>query len=227
MSTRVGVSELLILVTQQYTDPLREKEFARCRFLNESAAEVEQIEIVDGDRHRWTWGELYSLCCEKFSGKLCVIANSDIAFDATRGLHAACRPRTIVSLNRWEDDSGPRFLGHTSKEGMFFSGTQDAWAFIAGTVPKMECEIPLGVVACDQAVAGWAASSGVRITCPSLTIRTRHIHSSLERPQRPTLYGYFGYPHLTTLDGSTGNILCHHWPSKSGEFSYEWERCRL
>jgi hypothetical protein len=213
----------MILVTQKYRDPSRDKEFARCERLNESASVIDHIEAVDGESRRWTFGDLYGLCCEKFSGKLCVIANSDIAFDATYGVK--CPPGQLMALTRWEDDSGPRFIGHQYGD-QFFSGSQDSWAFIPGTLPRPDVDIPMGWVACDQVIAGWACRNGVRVTNPSLTVRTRHIHASLDRPDRPSVHGYYGYPQITTLDGCTGLVLCHHWPNANGKHEYEWSVCR-
>ena len=215
----------VILINQQYHDPSREKELARCRWLNENAEIIDKIETVDGSERRWTFGELYSLCCQKHHGRLCVIANSDIAFDVTRGLRSAVHPTRLTCLTRWEDDSGPRFIGHQFDDA-FFSGSQDAWAFVAGTVPIDDIAVPMGTVGCDQVIAGAAASKGIRVSNPSLTIRTRHVHATKERPDRPSVTGLYGYPHLTTLEGITNRVVGHLWPNSNGEYKYDWVEWR-
>jgi hypothetical protein len=103
----------MILVTQKYRDPSRDKEFARCERLNESASVIDHIEAVDGESRRWTFGDLYGLCCEKFSGKLCVIANSDIAFDGwkmTLG-HGSSATSTATSSSQVLRTRGLSFRG--------------------------------------------------------------------------------------------------------------------
>lgn len=214
----------MILLAQRYSDPRREHEFARVEFLNRSCSEIDHIEHVDGNERRWSWGDLYGLACEKFHGKLVVIANSDIAFDLASGLR--CKEGHLVALTRWDDESGPRFVGHQCDE-RWFSGSQDAWAFVAGSLPRPDIDIPMGWVGMDQLVVGWAVRHGVPVSDPCLSVRTRHIHADNRREDRHVAYGYYGYPQATTLEGVTGNVICHQWPSSQGGAEYDWEfRCQ-
>lgn len=213
----------MILVSQWY-DPgseKRRKELQWCRSLNESSSLFDVVDYVDGQSRRWTFGELVSHCVEKYHGKPCVIANTDIAMDGSYGLRSFCKENRLVALTRWESPSGPRFIGQQFDD-RFYSGSQDSWAFIAGSLPLVDVEIPMGVVACDNVIAGWAARSGVEVINPAMSVKTMHFHADKDRPERHAISGYYGYPELTTAS-TTGSVLCHQWPTADGRFEYQWE----
>lgn len=213
----------MILVSQWY-DPgsdKRRKELKWCRSLNESSSLFDSVEYVDGQSRRWTFGELVTHCAEKYHGKPCVIANTDIVMDQAFGLRWFCKENRLVALTRWESHSGPRFVGH-QHEDRFYSGSQDAWAFIAGSLPAVDVEIPMGVVSCDNAIVGWAVRSGVEVINPAMSVKTLHVHADKWRPERHMILGYYGYPELTTAS-TTGAVLCHQWPTEDGRYDYEWE----
>lgn len=206
----------MILVTQRYTpsSESRLREISKCKSANEDSGLFSRVEVVDGDSRRWTFGELVELCRERFLGETCVIANSDIVIDET------CREAGLVlsrfgllALTRWESLACPRMLGHVMND-RFFSGTQDSWWFVSGTLPRVDIEIPLGHVGCDQIIVGWAAKRGVSVANPALALRTYHVHEDESRPDRPCLAGYYGYPELTTSE-ATGEVLCHRWDGES------------
>jgi hypothetical protein len=208
----------MILVSQWYEpeDETRKAELAECRRLNEETRLLDAVDYVDGV---WTFGELVDRCHEKYAGKACVVANTDISFESSWGLRSLCKPGRLVALTRWENPTGPRFLGH-QVDDRFFSGSQDAWAFIAGTIPAVDMNIPLGMVGCDNVIAGWAIKNGVEVINPALSIKTFHHHSSRERPDRPSVFGLYAYPELTTVK-TTGMLLCHEWPTADGRYEYE------
>lgn len=213
----------MILVTQGYdpgTDD-RRRELARCRRLNESSPLLDEVEYLDGINRVLTFGELVSHCSDKHRGKPCVIANTDIAFHESYGLRSFVKEGRLVSLTRWDSPSGPRFIGH-QHEDAYFSGSQDCWAFIAGDLPDVDLEIPMGTVGCDNVIAGWAASSGVQVVNPALCVRTFHIHRDVDRPDRPVLAGFYAYPQITAAS-VTSAVLCHHWPSRDGKLEIVWE----
>ena len=217
----------MILVCQSYStgDDTRDAELRKCREINEGFGVFERCDYLDGGDKRLTFGDMFQHCESLYRGQWCVFANSDIAFGSIAyALVGMTSEGLLVALTRWEDDSSPCCLGHVAN-GRFYSGSQDAWAFTAGGLPDITAthKIPMGLVGSDSAIAGWATTSGVVVVDPALTVKTRHIHAGVERPDRLAGSGcYFAYPRLTTL-ATTGEVLCHHWPRKDGEWEFEWE----
>lgn len=213
----------MILVSQWYTpgEEQRRKELQRCRSLNEASGLFDVVEYLDGDSRRWSFGELVNHCNEKYAGKSCVIANTDIALDSSYGLRSFCKENRLVALTRWENPTGPRFIGHQGGD-RYFSGSQDSWAFIAGSMPPVDIDIPMGVVACDNVIVGWAVRNGVEVVNPAISVRTMHHHEDKSRPERHSVFGYYGYPELTAST-TTGSVLCHHWPTLDGRYEMEME----
>jgi hypothetical protein len=201
----------VILVVQSYEtgQPERDGEIARC--IEGNSRIFDRVIALDGNSTRWTFGELASICRNQASpGDVCVVANSDILFDETIELAEGVLDRCdLISLTRWESPSGPRMIGHVIDD-LLFSGSQDSWIFRAGGLPEVELSIPLGDVGCDQVIAGWAVSQGLRVSDPALSIRTWHHHADRSRADRPILGGRYGYPELTTTH-LTGRVFCHDW----------------
>ena len=218
----------MILVSQSYTPQSehRRQELRRVRLHNETSGMFDRVEYLEAGDRTISFSELHEHCVSKYRGEWCVIANSDITFNATaymlRGLKKAGR---LVALTRWESHYGPRFIGQ-QHEDKFFSGSQDSWAFLAGSLSLPTSDIPLAAVGCDQVIAGWACREKLELTNPALTIKTTHVHELDDRPSnRPVASGFFGYPHLTTMHTS-GEVLCHEWPRADGEWEYEWRLYR-
>jgi hypothetical protein len=214
----------MILVSQSYIDldEVRNEELQKCKKHNEDYGLFDRVEYLDGGSRVLSFGELHEHCVSKYRGQWCVIANSDIMFNATaymlKGLKKAGR---LVALTRWDDYHGPRIMGK-EVDGRLYSGTQDSWAFLAGSLPEIIGDIPLGVIGCDQVIAGWAAWHGVEVINPALSIKTTHVHSGKERPSdRKMITGFFGYPHLTTMHTS-GDVMCHYWPREDGKWEQDW-----
>ena len=218
----------MILVSQSYTasSDQRNEELQKVRLHNEDSGLFDRVEYLNGGERPLSFSELLAHCTSKYRGKWCVIANSDITFNSTAYmLKSLAKQGRLVALTRWEDYCGPRFIG-VAHEDKFYSGSQDSWAFVAGSLPETTFDIPLGVNGNDQVIAGWAAAAGVEVINPALSIKTTHVHSVDDRPvDRPAMAGFFGYPHLTTMNTS-GNVLCHEWPRKDGEWEFEWQLLR-
>jgi hypothetical protein len=213
----------MILVTQSYEtgDEARDGELAAALASNRSCGVFDKIETLDGSKERISFNEMLEHCGKMYHGRYCVIANSDISFGYTSYcLNLFKRENLLVALTRWESSRSPRFIGHMHGN-RFFSGSQDAWGFVAGSIGTPSSEIPLGVIGCDQVIAGWAAQSGIEVVNPSLSIRTTHHHAKPTEGQQ-AMSGFFGYPQMTT-NNTTGDVMCHHWPSLSGEWSFEWQ----
>lgn len=218
----------MILVSQSYTagSHHRNEELRECRIRNEESGLFDRVEYLDGESRVLSFSELFDHCTSRYRGKWCVIANSDITFGSTSYLLKSLRrDGRLVALTRWEGHSGPRFLGHQYGDG-FFSGSQDSWAFVAGSLPRPDSDIPLAVNGCDQVIAGWACDVGCEVVNPSLSIKTTHVHAVDDRTDsRGAMAGLYGYPQITTMR-TTGDVLCHDWPRSDGEWEFEWRLYR-
>lgn len=216
----------MILVSQHYVvgDEKRDAELSLCMETNKRSKLFSSVEYLDGRARPLGFDELISHCNDSHRGEVCVIANSDITFDSTAVMIVrVAREGRLVALTRWERGfvCCPRMLGHVADD-FFFSGTQDAWAFIGGELPPPGEPLPFGVLGCEQRLAGHAFSNGIEVVNPALDIKTWHVHESKERPDRPCVSGYYCYPHLTTLSTS-GLMLCHEWPVVDPASGIKWE----
>jgi hypothetical protein len=199
----------MILVQQRYTsaDPRREAELAHVRATNAASAAFTHIEEVESGDRRLTFADLFALTAERFAGSVCVVANSDIAFDDTiqlaRQLIERERPPLLVALSRWDDDTAPSMEGRVDPATWnFYSHSQDAWVFVAGALPPFARDFRLGVPACENRLAFEAAAAGVAVVNPALAIRCRHHHASAVRSWKlaDAYRGPLLFPRLTTTD---------------------------
>ena len=198
----------MILIHEHYTssDPARAAELARVRELNAAAGVFEEIVPV-ADAGRRSFADLFALAGRRFAGRVCVIANADIAFDES--LHAAAdlverTPRPlVVALSRWDDPSGPSMEGRIDpRRWRFYSQSQDTWLFVAGSLPAFEAGFTLGVPACENRLAYEAFRAGIAVANPALSVRTWHHHASGTRTwQLADAYrGPLYFPRLSTAD---------------------------
>jgi len=202
----------MILIHEQYTasDPVREAELALARKQNVAAGVFDQIVPVSGSG-RSTFADLFALAGERFPGRVCVIANADIAFDdSLRGAAAmvgdGSRPR-LIALTRWEDPSGPSMEGRIDpRRWRFYSQSQDAWVFVAGRLPDFEAGFTLGIPACENRLAYEAYRAGIAVLNPALSVRTWHHHASGARSWKlsDAYRGPLFFPRLTTLELADG-----------------------
>lgn len=210
----------MILLSQWYEpdDADRLAELKSVRKANESSGLFEQTVYVDGkDRH--SFGRLFDYAASNHPGEVCVIANTDILFDQSASIiPSCCKPNRLVAITRWEPPyTSPRMQGHLIGEN-FFSGSQDVWAFIAGGMPELKEDVPLGYVACDQVIAGWAATRDCEVVNPCLSVRAMHVHKGEGRSWGGVLGGLLGYPEPSIAsEECTGLILVHRWPFEEGE----------
>lgn len=187
----------------------RRDELASVRNANESSGLFTECVYLNGDR-RWSYGDFIDYAAEHFSGEPCAIANTDIRFDETASLLEKCCARDrIIALTRWETLVSPRMLGHDFSE-RFFSGTQDVWGFIGGMIPRIGRDVLLGTIGCEQAFLGEAVLSKCEVFDPALDIRTHHVHAAEPVVERPTTFGFYAYPELSSMTCS-GLCLTHEW----------------
>lgn len=196
----------MILLQQSYRSPHAERqaELDHVRRVNAAVREFAAVEEVDGVARRWTFADLFRLAAERFPGRVCVVANSDIAFDESI---AAAVPLAdagrLVALSRWDDWAAPSMEGRVVGAGWrFFSHSQDAWIFRAGGLPVFEADFQLGVPQCESRLAYEAAAAGVVVVNPALSVRARHHHASAVRSWRRKdgYRGHLLFPRLTTVE---------------------------
>ncbi len=199
----------MILIQQRYTspDPRREAELQEVRETNSVAGRFSRVELVDPGTSRMSFSDFFRLAAERFPGRTCVIANSDIAFDASICLAdeilAAAAGPLLVALTRWDDDVAPSMEGRVDPDSWtFYSHSQDAWVFVAGGLPPFESGFRLGLPACENRLAFEAAAAGIAVVNPALSIRCRHHHASAVRTwnDRDSYRGPLLFPKLTTAD---------------------------
>jgi hypothetical protein len=196
----------MILVQQRYQSPntARQAELDRCREINAGLDAFAHVEIVDGTARRWTFGDFFRLAAERYAGEICVIANSDIAFDDSIALAGPLAEEgMLVALSRWDDPAAPSMEGRVAGgHWHFFSHSQDAWVFKAGAMPAFPADIQLGIPQCESRLAYEAAAAGIAVVNPALSIRAFHHHASAVRSWRRK-DGYRGpllFPRLTTVE---------------------------
>jgi hypothetical protein len=205
----------MILIQQVYAsaDPRRQRELDEARDRNRAADVFNAFENVDGTTRRASFGDLFRLAAERFAGRVCVIANSDIACDASLRLAeplVAGRRPVLVALTRWDDASGPSMEGRVdATDWRFYSHSQDTWVFVAGRLPPFPADFLLGIPGCESRLAFEAAAAGVTVVDPALSIRTWHIHASGTRSwtRRDAYGGPVLFPRLTTSDDASGAAL--------------------
>ena len=204
----------MILIVERYipNDAARLAELTATAEANGRLGVFEEFLPLTSGSERLRYGQVFRTCAERYPGRVCVLANADIQFDKTaRLLPFAVKPRTLVTLTRWENDATPRMLGHL-RDGRFYSGTQDVWAFLGGELVGVGDRIPLGYIGCDQAIIGEAMKAGYAVTNPAMSIRTRHNHAGGERGlDEVSIVGTYAYPELTTM-AVTGRLVHHPWP---------------
>jgi len=202
------------LIFESYTskDPARAAELEKVQSINADSGVFERIvPVAEGGRK--TYADLITLAVDRFPGEVCVLANSDIAFDASlvgaaawlRGAHNDKKPSLVV-LPRWDTPTSPSMEGRVDAASWkFFSHSQDTWMFIAGSLPAFDAGFTLGIPACESKLAYAAWSAGVSIANPALTVRTWHHHASAVRTWKlaDSYKSPYFFPRLTTLEGIT------------------------
>jgi hypothetical protein len=112
---------------------------------------------------------------DRAPGDLCVIANSDIAFDETlAAIKGIDWKDTLVCLSRTEPDGSP-------PEWMpgqhWADNSQDAWMFRSPIKP-FPCDWKLGTEGCDNVLAYEATRAGLRLVNPWFDVKAWHLHDS-------------------------------------------------
>ena len=207
----------MILIQQRYvsSDAARQAELDEALARNEACDVFERIVPVEGAAKRWTFADLFTLAAEQFPGRLCVVANSDISFDESLGLASRLleAPSVLVALSRWDDDAAPSMEGRVdTTTWQFYSQSQDAWIFRAGSLPRFDAAFQLGIPRCENRLAFEAARAGVVVRNPALSIKARHHHATNVRTWRRKEHypGPLLFPRLTTVDAVDVDAIVLH-----------------
>ncbi len=115
-----------------------------------------------------------------------VLANADIAFDheSCSLLRSAAIPEnTVLACSRYNQEAGSvRSIIHHNQ-----TSSQDAWVFDVPSplLAKSKVgDIALGIIGCDNAVAGAMISAGMRLVNTSRYMVMFHVHASNVRKRK-------------------------------------------
>lgn len=100
-----------------------------------------------------------------------VICNSDIYLDETIKLAHHMLPNQIYALSRWDVIKTGEAIFSNRKD------SQDTW-IVKGTVKNVSGDFTLGVRGCDNRIAWEFNKSGYKVSNPSKSIKTYHVHNS-------------------------------------------------
>lgn len=173
----------MILIQQTYrsADPRRQAELDEALATNQDSGLFAEIHGLDSGPQRLTFADLFRHAHDAATGKVCVVANSDISFDdSLRRVADLLRPDMLVALSRWNDAIAPVMGGWLDphEDGAVYSHSQDVWIFRGGSLPDFRADFQLGILACETRLAYEAAAAGVVVIDPALSIRARHHHAT-------------------------------------------------
>jgi hypothetical protein len=159
------------LFFNHYRSDSRQKEIGLC--LKKNKEVFDRVIVFDG---RHTFNQIFKMS-EGFPDDINVFCNSDIYFKEIENLKGI-KENEAYALTRW-DQKG--------KQLTFFnrSDSQDAWVF-KGSVNKMNANFFPGMWGCDNRLAYEILRVGYKLTNPSLSIVTVHVHELDERNQERT-----------------------------------------
>ena len=102
-----------------------------------------------------------------------IIANSDIYFqELSYDMFAGLTHDDCYALSRWDVNAEGEAVHYNN------SGSQDTWIF-RGAIKMVEgATFTQGVAGCDNKIAYLLSEAGYRVTNPSLSIKTYHLHNT-------------------------------------------------
>ena len=180
---------MIRLFTTSYPErnPARWAEYDECLRRNLECAAIDQVcLLVEGDGQLPVSPKLVTRCVAerpKYAdyltwireivapGDVSVISNSDIFFDQGLSLLRTwdIPAHTALALSRWDSvPHGPRLYDHND--------SQDSWIF-KGTPGNIVADFPVGVPRCDNRFAHELEAAGYRVTNPSFSLRSYHLHT--------------------------------------------------
>lgn len=100
-----------------------------------------------------------------------IIGNSDIFFDFSIGLTTELKHGHVWALSRWEWHSESKIEFSNRQD------SQDVWIF-RGPMKTGFGDFTLGIRGCDNRIAHEFTAAGYKVSNPSKSVRTYHVHNS-------------------------------------------------
>lgn len=153
--------------------------------------------VVINSQERMTYNDYFRLIRDysKDQNDINIISNLDIFFDASVVLVEKMEPNSVFALTRWD-------YSMETGETNFFNrrDSQDCWIF-RGHADNVYGDFCLGHPGCDNRIAYEFAKANWKISNPSLSLKTYHVHSSNVRNynQKLTVPGPYHVLDPTTL----------------------------
>ena len=141
-----------------------------------------KIQMVDHGR-RTRYSDFFAWGNSRLVGKVVALANADIYFDDSLALvETIDLDDKLLCLSRWDvqADGSARLFER--------SDSQDAWIFRA-PIRAFPCDFQLGQLGCDNRLAWEAQQAGLKVSNPSRSVRSCHLHVSGVRRASQTLSG--------------------------------------
>jgi len=185
----------------------------------------EKIRLRRIDR-RPTYTDFFNWINELVSAEdVSIIANTDIYFDNQLYLFQFWRmpSKMVLALSRW-DRTAESIRLHNHGD------SQDSW-IVKGNPQNVDGCFFIGVPRCDNRIAAEFEKAGYRVTNPSFSIRSYHLHQG--EPRRyleaehsrliPPPYKYIS-PHNLISAIST---LAHNWRHPGCKLAYRIDWCQI
>jgi hypothetical protein len=138
---------------------------------------------------RLTFYEMFNLS-KKYPNDINVFCNSDIYFTDANILRTI-RPNECYALTRWNKTAdGIKFFDRVD--------SQDAWVF-KGVVKDMPVNFTPGLWGCDNRLVYELQRAGYKVSNPSLSIKTVHLHEVDSRNQVRTEINTVPPPYKTLI----------------------------
>lgn len=160
----------LFVNTYTDADPERNQELQDCLSINKQHPMLTVYELSG----RPTYNDFFTYINGVTQPEeINIIINSDIYFkDLGYNQFTNLDFNSCYALTRWEilEDGAEQFYNN--------SGSQDAWIFRGKIKPVKGADFTQGVAGCDNKIAYLLEQAGYKVTNPSLSIKTYHLHKS-------------------------------------------------
>jgi hypothetical protein len=100
-----------------------------------------------------------------------ILCNSDIFFDDTIKLVEGIKHKELYALSRWDWFNPDRSVLFDRQD------SQDTW-IVRGRIENVAGDFSLGLKGCDNRIAYEFDKSGYKVSNPSRSIKTHHVHNS-------------------------------------------------
>ncbi|MFW9876813.1 MAG: hypothetical protein ACFFG0_27280 [Candidatus Thorarchaeota archaeon] len=158
-------------------NPRRNTELLECVHQNINNPYINYVIIESQDRLKYN--DFFKFINEySLNTDVNVIANLDIYLDySTCHFMNKIKPKEVFALCRWDKvkNGSIRFANRPD--------SQDTWVF-RGHITGVDCDFHLGYAGCDNRVARVFSDAKWKVSNPSKTIKTIHVHNSNIRNYR-------------------------------------------